>query len=89
MNAVEGTLQVAKDGHYVEWIRMRNRETVKPGKGVKLEVFDTRLDFAPAYEGGPIMPQSVETKVKGRAMLVIKFDEEERISYSDFERVID
>lgn len=89
MSAVEGTLQVVKDGHYVAWIRMRNRETVKPGKGVKLEVFDTRLAFAPAYEGGPVVPQSVETKVKGRAMLVIKFDEEERISYSDYERVID
>lgn len=88
MNAVDGTLQVAKDGHYVSWIRMQNRETVKPGKGVKLELFDTRLTFTPAYEGGPVVPQSVETKVKGRAMLVIRFDEEERISYSDFERVI-
>jgi hypothetical protein len=89
MNAVEGTLQVVKDGHYVEWIRMRNRETVKPGKGVKLDVFDTRLAFAPAHAGGPVMPRSVEMKVQGRAMLVVKFDEEERISYSDFERVID
>lgn len=89
MNSVEGTLQVSKEGHYVAWVRLRNHETVKPGKGVKLEEFDTRLAFAPAHEGGPVVPQRIETRVKGKAMLVIKFDEEERISYSGFERVID
>lgn len=88
MNAVDGTLQVVKDGHYVAWIRMRNREPIKPGKGVKLEIFDTQLLFGPAYDGGPVLPQSVETRVKGKAMLVIKFDEKERVSYSDFERAI-
>lgn len=89
MAAVEGTLQVVKDGHYVSWVRMRNHGTIKPGKGVKLEVFDAHLAFAPAYEGGPVLPDSVATRVKGRAMLVIRFDEEERIFYSDFKRVID
>lgn len=86
MNSVEGSLQVTKDGHYVAWVHMRNRETIKPGKGVKLELFDTRLAFAPAFEGGPVLPRSVKTKVKGKAMLVIKFDEDEQISYSQFER---
>ena len=89
MKAVDGTLQVVKDGHYVAWIRMRNREPIKPGKGVKLEVFNTRLVFAPAYDGGPVLPESVETRVKGRAMLVIRFDEKERVSFSDFERAIE
>ena len=89
MKAVDGTLQVVKDGHHVAWIRMRNREPIKPGKGVKLEIFDTRLVFAPAYDGGPVLPESVETRVKGKAMLVIRFDEKERVSYSDFERAIE
>jgi len=89
MKAVDGTLQVVKDGHYVAWIRMRNREPIKPGKGVKLEIFDTRLVFAPAYDGGPVLPESVETRVKGRAMFVIRFDEKEQVSYSDFERAIE
>lgn len=89
MKAVDGTLQVAKDGHYVAWIRMKNHEPIKPGKGVKLEIFDTHLVFAPAYDGGPVLPQSVETRVKGKAMLVIKFDELEHVSYSDFERAIE
>jgi hypothetical protein len=35
------------------------------------------------------LPESVETRVKGRAMLVIRFDEKERVSFSDFERVIE
>lgn len=89
MKAVDGTLRVEKDGHYVTWLRMRNREPVKPGRGVKLDVFDVRMAFAPAYVGGPVLPESVSTSIKGKAMLVIKFDEEERVSYSDFERVIE
>jgi len=88
MKAVDGTLQVVKDGHYVAWIRMKNREPIKPGKGVKLEIFNTHLVFAPTYDGGPVLPRGVETRVKGKAMLVIKFDEKERVSYSDFERAI-
>ena len=85
MRAVDGTLQVVKDGHYVAWLRMQNRETVKPGKGVKLETFDTRLEFTPAYEGGPVLPAGVRTEVKGKAFVVVKFNEIEKIRYSDFQ----
>lgn len=85
MRAIDGTLQVVKDGHYVAWIRMKNRETVKPGKGVKLETFDTRLEFIPAYEGGPVLPAGVQTEVKGKAFVVVKFNEIEKIRYSDFQ----
>ncbi len=86
MQAVDGTLQVVKDGEYVAWLRMKNRETVRPGKGVKLETFDTRLEFAPAYDGGPVLPIGVRTEVKGKAFVVVKINEIVTVRYSDFQQ---
>jgi hypothetical protein len=89
MEAVEGRLEVAKDGHYVRLIHLRNLDTIKPGKGVKLEVFDTRLEFAPAPDGSAVLPAVVYTKVKGRAMLVVGIDEEQTVEFSGYQRVVD
>lgn len=89
MEAVEASLEVAKDGHYVRKISLRNLGTMKPGKGTKLEVFDTRLEFAPSPDGDAILPALAYSKVKGRAMLVIGIDEERTVELSDYRRVID
>jgi hypothetical protein len=89
MESVDGTLRVNKDGHYVAEMTLQNRSTIKPGKGVKIEKFLTRLAFAPTHEGGPVLPQSVEAAIKGKAFLVVKFDEHEKVTYSNFERVLD
>ena len=89
MESVDGTLRVNKDGPYVAEMTLQNRRTIKPGKGVKIEKFFTRLAFAPVHQDGPVLPQSVEASVKGKAFLVVKFDETEKLTYSEFERVID
>ena len=89
MEAVEGRLEVVKDGHYVSKIRLRNLKTIKPGKGVKLKVFDTSFEFAPARDGSAVLPARVFAKVKGRAMLVVGIDEERTVEFSDYLRVID
>lgn len=89
MEAVEGQLEVAKDGHYVRKIELRNVRTIKPGKGVKLDAFNTRLEFAPSPDGSAVLPAVVHTKVKGRAMLVMRLDEEQTIEFKDYRRVID
>ena len=89
MGAVEGRLEVARDDHYIREIHLRNVKTIKPGKGVRLEVFETRLEFAPSPDGSAVLPAVVHAKVKGRAMFVIGIDEEQTIEFSDYERVID
>ena len=89
MASVDGTLRVNKDGHYVAEITLQNRGTIKPGKGVKIEKFLTRMAFAPIHEGGPVLPLSIEATIKGKAFLVVKFDEQEKVTYSNFERVVD
>ena len=89
MESVDGTLRVNKDGHYVAEMTLQNRGTIKPGKGVKIEKFLTRLAFAPVHEGGPVLPLSIEATIKGKAFLVVRFDEKEKVTYSNFVRVRD
>lgn len=89
MEVVEGRLEVAKTGHYVRKVELRNLETIKPGRGVKLEVFDTRFEFAPSPDGSAVLPAVVHTKIKGRVMLVMGIDEELTVEFSDYQRVID
>jgi len=35
--------------------------------------------------GGPIVPQSVDIHVEGRAYLAVKFDQTEKIRFRDYE----
>jgi hypothetical protein len=89
MEAVEARLEVAKDGHYVRKIHLRNVKPIKPGKGVRVEVFDTLLEFAPSPDGSTVLPSTVRTKLQGRAMLVIGIDEAQTVEFSDYLRVVD
>jgi len=89
MEAVDARLKIIKRGHFVSLVSMRNTDTIRPGKGVKIRRFETELEFAPAFEGGPTVPRRVRAAVQGKAFLVVKIDEEEDIEFSDFEPVGD
>ena len=87
MKSVDATIRVNKSTQQLEYIDMRNVETIKPGHSVKISKLVTRLTFGPAVEGGPVVPLSTQVEVKGRAFLVMSFDEEEFTRNSDFEFV--
>ena len=87
MEFVDARLKIEKNGHFVSLVSMRNTDTIKPGKGVKIRKFETELEFEPAYEGGPTVPRSVRSAVQGKAFLVVNIDENEHIEFSDFEPV--
>jgi hypothetical protein len=80
-------LTIVKQGHYVSQITMQNREPIKPGKGVKIQDFRTTIDFSPAQSGGPTVPRSIQTSIRGKAMFVIKINKSETLEYNDFEFV--
>lgn len=82
---VEGTLSIARDGNYVQSIELRNERTIRPIFSVRINQFLTHLQFGPAGGVGPIVPLSVEVKVKGRAALLIKIDERESVRFMDYE----
>ena len=87
MRHVEGTIKIMRDGHYPAYIDLRNRKPVRPAFGVKISNFLTRLEFGPADEGGPIVPQSIDIRIKARALLVISIDETDTTIFSDYSYV--
>jgi len=82
---LEATIRINKAGRYLEYIDLRTRSPIKPAIGVKIAKLITRLTFGPAVDGGPVVPLSTQVEVKGRAYLVISFDEQELFRNSDFE----
>jgi len=86
---VEATLKIVKDGPYIESIILRSNKPFRPQFGVKVKDFLTRLEFGPAASEGPIVPISVDIKIKVRAYLVIGIDETISTTFSDYEYVGD
>lgn len=81
----EATIRINKAGPYLEYIDLRTRSPIKPAMGIKIMKLITRFTFGPALDGGPVVPLSTHVEVKGRAYLVISFDEQELFRNSDFE----
>lgn len=87
MKEVKGTLKIVRDGHYPVYVDLQNDKPIRPVIGAKISRFKTHLTFGPADGDGPIVPFSIDVEVKGRAMLVISFDEQESIHYGEYEYV--
>lgn len=88
MEHVDATLRIVTASEpYVASMDLSSRKAFKPATGVKIHEFATNVTFAPVDEDGPVLPRSVNVKVRGRAYLVISFDETTSIEYSDYEYV--
>ena len=79
------TIRINKAGSYLEYIDLRSRSPIRPAMGIRIAKLITRFTFGPAVDGGPVVPMSTQVEVKGRAYLVISFDEQELFRNSDFE----
>ena len=69
-------------------VRIFAPKPFKPDWRVKLSALDVTLDFARPAPDAPLFVVSERTHVKGRAIGVIRFDETETLTYSNFEQVI-
>ena len=77
-------MRIVKDGRYVEALQIDNFQDIEPGFGTKLTEFKMRFAFGPAVDDGPVVPKTIEVRVKGRALLFFGFDDTEVLRYSDF-----
>jgi len=89
MKHVDATMKIIKDGPYIEYIDMHSDKPFKPQFGVKIKEFVTRLRFGLAANDGPVVPLSVDVRIKARAFLAISIDETISVSFSDYEYVGD
>lgn len=87
MDSVDATIRIEKTHGHLEYIDLRNHKTIKPAFGVEISKLITRLTFGPAADGGPVVPISTQVEAKGRAFLVVAFDEHELVHNNDFEYV--
>jgi hypothetical protein len=85
MRHVTGRLTIRKSGPYVSSMALSNEKPIRPIPGVKIKEFRTRLEFAPATDGGPIVPRSIDVRVRGGAFLAVRFDETESVRFSAWE----
>ena len=84
---VDATMKIIKDGPYIEYIDMHSNKPFKPQFGVKVKEFVTRLQFGRASDDGPVVPLSVDVRIKARAFLALGIDEMMSVSFSDYEYV--
>ena len=84
---VDGTIKVVRDGHYLEFIELKNDKPIRPAFSVKISKFLTRMTFGPAGDRGPVVPYSIDVRIKGRAAVVVSINETELTRYSDYEYV--
>ncbi|MDH3863492.1 MAG: hypothetical protein OEV10_05945 [Gammaproteobacteria bacterium] len=89
LERMDGTVKIIKDGHYLEYIDIRNTKPIRPKVGVKMKKFLTRITFGPAVEGGPIVMKSMDVAIKLSAFLLVRVDETESVTFSDFEFAAD
>jgi hypothetical protein len=89
LERMDGTVKIIKDGHYLEYIDIRNTKPIRPKVGVKMKKFLTRITFGPAVEGGPIVMKSMDVAIKLSAYLLVRVDETESVTFSDFEFAAD
>jgi hypothetical protein len=85
LERMDGTVKIVKDGHYLEYLDIRNTKPIRPKVGVKMKKFLTRITFGPAIDGGPIVMKSMDVAIKLSAFLVVRVDETESVRFSDFE----
>jgi len=87
MRFMTGELRIVKDGNYLAWIDIHSNKPFKPHIGVKVKNFLTRLEFAPAAPGGPVVPVSVDVSIELRAFMVKTVNENVSIRFADYENV--
>jgi hypothetical protein len=89
MEQMDGTVKIVKDGHYLEYLDIRNTGPIRPKVGVKMQNFLMRMTFGPAVDGGPVVMKSMDVAIKLNAFLVVRIDEMESLRFSDFEPAAD
>jgi len=84
---MQGTVKIIKDGEYLAYIDIRNEKPIRPRVGVKMKKFLMHMSFGPVTDDGPIVMRSMDFAIKLRAFVLVRVNEAETVSFSDFEFV--
>lgn len=85
MQSMQGRVKIIKDGEYLAYIKIHNEEPIRPKVGVKMKEFLMHMSFGPIAADGPVVLQSLDFAIKLSAYLMVRVNETESLTFSDFE----
>jgi hypothetical protein len=85
LESMQGTVKIVKDGEYLAYIDIHNEKPIRPKVGVKMKKFLMHMSFGPIDDDGPVVMQSMDFAIKLSAFVLIRVNEAESVSFSDFE----
>ncbi len=83
---VGGTLVVRKDGGWPERFTIAATKGIRPIPGVRIDEFRVVMTYRRDAASGSILPDSIESRVRGRVFLVKSIDDDTVVRFTEFER---
>lgn len=84
---LRATLVVHRPTRTLESFELASIEAFSPTLGVRISEMKTTMTYALPAGAAPALPQSVATRVRGRAFLFKSLDAEMTVTFSDYVRV--
>lgn len=81
-------LQITKADPAVESFTMRLVAPFTPALGVKMHELEVAMEFSPPTGDRPSLPRASRSRFRGRLFFFKSIEEDLRITYSDFQRVV-
>ncbi|MEM7430523.1 MAG: hypothetical protein AAF351_01160 [Pseudomonadota bacterium] len=84
MAYMAGRLTVVKNGRYIEQLLIQSETSFKPRTGVKIDAFSLDMRFEPVGDGQYVLPQSIDTRITGKAFMIADLDQEQKVVFSNY-----
>lgn len=81
-------LKFAKQPAAVQSFTLRLADPFSPVLGVKMTELEVAMDFSPPADDRPSLPRASRSRFRGRLLFFKSIEEDLRITYSDFARVV-
>jgi len=84
---VDGEILVEKNQNRIKEIKMYNQSPFSPALSVKIDTFNVDMKFEEIHDTGTNKIKSVNTKVKGKALIFKNIDQEVKEEYFNYNLV--
>ncbi|RPG52008.1 MAG: hypothetical protein CBB61_000105 [Gammaproteobacteria bacterium TMED1] len=87
MALLHGELKISKQSLAIEYIDLRNEDIIKPRFGFRVDEFFSRIEFMRIKRSGPVVPSSIEFRIKAKALGMVNVDEKIVLKYRNYQIV--
>ena len=81
---IRGTLVVSKARPFVETMELASTGEISPMMSVKIKEFYTKMSFRHDVEHDAALPLAVQSRIRGRALLVKSLDADVMVTFGDY-----